>query len=95
MELKRLLLGRRLATHEQAEQKIGAVAGVPAIGLDGLASSSYGPEAALSILIPLGALGVTYIGPVVMVILVCSRSCTSRTVRRLPPTPRAGIVHRR
>jgi amino acid transporter len=67
--LKRLLLGRRLASHEQAEQKLGVVAGVPAIGLDGLASSSYGPEAALSILIPLGALGVAYIGPIILVIL--------------------------
>jgi amino acid transporter len=69
MQLKRLLLGRRLATHEQAEQRIGVVAGIPAIGLDGLASSSYGPEAALTILIPLGAAGPAYIGPVALVIL--------------------------
>ena len=69
MGLKSLLLGRRLATHEQAEQKIGPAAGVPAIGLDGLASSSYGPEAALSVLIPLGAAGLYYIGPIILVIL--------------------------
>src|SRR5215212_701724 len=69
MSFKRLLLGRRLATHEQAEQKIGVVAGIPAIGLDGLASSAYGPEAALTILIPLGAAGLVYIGPIVLVIL--------------------------
>src|SRR5215204_7083021 len=69
MSLARLLLGRRLASHEQAEQKIGVTAGVPAIGLDALASSSYGPEAALAILIPLGAAGLGYIGPIVLVIL--------------------------
>jgi amino acid transporter len=69
MAFMRLLLGRRLATHEQAEQKIGVVAGVPSIGLDGLASSSYGPEAALAILIPVGAAGLHYIGPIVGVIL--------------------------
>src|SRR5215213_589729 len=69
MALKRLLFGRRLATHEQAEQKIGVLAGVPSIGLDGLASSSYGPEAALTILIPLGAVGLFYIGPIILVIL--------------------------
>src|SRR3954471_16956281 len=69
MRLVRLFLGRRLATLEQAEQKIGPLAGVPAIGLDGLASSAYGPEAALAVLIPLGAAGLTYIGPVVLVIL--------------------------
>src|SRR5215211_2812478 len=69
MWLKRLILGRRLATHEQDEQKIGVVAGVPAIGLDALASSSYGPEATLTILIPVGAAGVAYVGPIVLVIL--------------------------
>src|SRR3954447_6018582 len=69
MNLKRLLLGRRLATREQAEQKIGVLAGIPAIGLDGLASSAYGPEAALTILIPLGAAGLVYVGPIVLVIL--------------------------
>src|SRR5215208_1167681 len=69
MALKRLIFGRRLATHEQDEQKIGVAAGVPAIGLDALASSSYGPEAALTILIPLGALGLAYVGPIVGVIL--------------------------
>src|SRR5829696_9418690 len=67
--LWRIILGRRLATHEQAEQKIGVLAGVPSIGLDGLASSSYGPEAALTILIPLGAVGLFYIGPIILVIL--------------------------
>jgi amino acid transporter len=69
MQLKRLLLGRRLATHEQAEQKIGVMAGIPAIGLDGLASSAYGPEAAMTILIPLGAAGLFYIGPIILIIL--------------------------
>src|SRR3712207_5334280 len=63
------ILGRPLASHEHEEQKIGPVAGVPAIGLDGLASSSYGPEAALSVLIPLGVLGLSYIGPIMLVIL--------------------------
>jgi amino acid transporter len=70
MAILRFLLGRRLASHEQAERKIGVVAGVPALGLDGLASSSYGPEAALAILIPLGAAGLAYIGPVIIAILV-------------------------
>src|SRR3954451_9749828 len=69
MSIARLLLGRRLASREQSEQRIGVIAGVPALGLDGLASSAYGPEAALAVLIPLGALGVVYIGPVVLIIL--------------------------
>lgn len=70
MFLVRLLLGRRLATSEQAEQKLGVLAGVPALGLDGLASSAYGPEALLVVLIPLGAAGLRYVGPITLVILV-------------------------
>ena len=65
MKLFDILLGRRLANREQQERKIGWFAGVPALGLDGLGSSSYGPEAALTILIPLGAAGVAWIGWVI------------------------------
>src|SRR5438270_5168672 len=48
---------------------MGVAAGVPAMGLDGLTSSAYGPEAALTILLPLGAAGLAYIGPITLVIL--------------------------
>jgi hypothetical protein len=54
----RLLLGRPLANTEHRERKIGAFEGVPAIGLDGLGSSSYGPEAALTAMVALGALSI-------------------------------------
>ena len=50
-----LVLGRRLANRESKARKIGAFEGLPAMGLDGLGSSAYGPEAALTILMPLGA----------------------------------------
>jgi amino acid transporter len=69
MSILRLLLGRRLATDEQAERKIGVISGVPALGLDGLASSAYGPEALLTILIPIGAASLYYVGPLILVIL--------------------------
>lgn len=39
------------------------------LGLDALASAAYGPEAALTILIPLGALGIGYIWPISVVII--------------------------
>src|SRR5882724_9114083 len=69
MSVWSLVLGRPLATDEQEQQKIGPMAGVPAMGLDGLTSSAYGPEAALTILLPLGAAGLSYIGPIMLVIL--------------------------
>ena len=40
------------------------------MGLDGLGSSSYGPEAALTIMIPLGAAGLDWITPVMAVIVL-------------------------
>jgi amino acid transporter len=64
------LLGRRLATWEADHVKIGAMRGVPVLGLDALASAAYGPEAALAILIPIGAAGLGYIRPLTLIILV-------------------------
>ena len=59
-----LLLGRRLANSEQDTRKLGWFEAVAAMGLDGLGSASYGPEAALAIMIPLGAASLDWIAPV-------------------------------
>ena len=63
------LLGKPIASQDADEQKIGAAAGVAVLGLDGLSSAAYGPEAALTLLLPLGVLGLAYIGPITLVIL--------------------------
>lgn len=65
----RFLLGRQLANRESRERQIGVLEGVPAMGLDGLSSSAYGPEAAMSILVAAGAAGLGYIGPIMLCIL--------------------------
>jgi amino acid transporter len=67
--LARFLRGRPLANWEGRSREIGVAEGVPALGLDGLSSSAYGPEAALSILVVAGAAGLAELGPVVLVIL--------------------------
>ncbi len=64
-----LLLGRPLATSEERAEHIGPVAGIPIFGLDALSSAAYGPEAALTLLIPLGVLGVKEIVPISLAIL--------------------------
>src|SRR5580692_9918012 len=69
MSVLDFFFGRRLASDEQDSQKIGVLAGLPALGLDGLSSSAYGPEAALTILLPLGVIGLNYILPITGVIL--------------------------
>ncbi len=65
-----LLFGRPLATSEERAEHIGPIAGIPIFGLDALSSAAYGPEAALTLLIPLGLLGVHYIVPVIAAIVV-------------------------
>jgi len=67
--LLNLLLGRPLATSEERGESIGPVAGIPIFGLDALSSAAYGPEAALTLLIPLGLLGVKEIVPISAAIL--------------------------
>jgi hypothetical protein len=64
MDLVDLLLGRPLATEEEKAERIGPAKGVPIFGLDALSSAAYGPEAALTLLIPLGVAGVAYIVPI-------------------------------
>src|SRR5208282_2433743 len=53
-----------LRTSEERAEHIGPLAGIPVFGLDALSSAAYGPEAALTLLIPLGMMGVGTIVPV-------------------------------
>ena len=63
------IFGRRLASSEEDEQRIGPLAGVPVLGLDALSSAAYGPEAALTLLLPLGALGLGHVVPITGIII--------------------------
>jgi amino acid transporter len=58
------LFGSPLPTTDERAERIGPMAGIPIFGLDALSSAAYGPEAALTILMPLGAAGVAYIVPI-------------------------------
>ncbi len=69
MALTDVVFGRMLATDEEEEQRVGVLAGIPMLGLDALGSAAYGPEAALTLLIPLGAAGLDYIGPISALII--------------------------
>ena len=66
----RVIFGRRLKTSEGGEQKVGALPGVPILGLDALGSASYGPEAALTILLPAGVAGLYYFPALIGAILL-------------------------
>jgi amino acid transporter len=70
MSITDFLIGRPLANSEQRAEQIGPAAGIPIFGLDALSSAAYGPEAALTLLIPLGLMGVRYIVPITFAIIV-------------------------
>ena len=65
-----LVVGKPLATTEERAEHIGPIAGIPVFGLDALSSAAYGPEAALTLLIPLGLTGIQHIVPISFAIIV-------------------------
>src|ERR1700757_2832225 len=64
-----LVVGKPLATSEERPEHIGPIAGIPVFGLDALSSAAYGPEAALTLLIPLGLAGIQHIVPISLAII--------------------------
>jgi len=70
MSILDVLLGKPLATSDERAEQVGASAGIPIFGLDALSSAAYGPEAALTLLLPLGAAGIAYIVPISASIIV-------------------------
>ena len=69
MSLIEFVAGKPLATTEERAEHIGAISGIPVFGLDALSSAAYGPEAALTLLIPLGAAGIAHIVPISFAII--------------------------
>jgi amino acid transporter len=70
MSIADQIFGRPLATSEERAEHIGVAEGIPIFGLDGLTSAAYGPEAAMTLLIPLGVVGSEYGWRIIAAILV-------------------------
>src|ERR1700694_5353048 len=64
-----VLFGRPLASSEDEGQRITPLQGISTFGLDALSSAAYGPEASLTILLPVGRVGVLYIVPLTAAIV--------------------------
>jgi amino acid transporter len=95
LSVREVILGRRLANRESGDRKIGAYEGIPAMGLDGFASSAYGPEAALAVLAALGAASTRYIGWVMLPILALLAILFAsyyQTIRAYPTSGGAYVV---
>jgi amino acid transporter len=70
MSLADLLFGRPLPSSDEKKERIGWLEGIPTFGLDALSSAAYGPEAALTVLLPLGIAGLAHILPLTASIIV-------------------------
>src|SRR5262245_32266610 len=70
MAIAERLFGRPLRSDEESDEQIGPLTGVPVLGLDAPASASYGPEAALTVLIVAGAAASTSFVPISGAIVV-------------------------
>src|SRR5580700_1493503 len=87
MKIPDLLFGKPLAASDERAEQLGIAAGVPIFGLDALSSAAYGPEAALTLLIPLGAAGLAYILPIstsIIVLLVIVYFSYRQTIAAYP-----------
>ncbi|MBV9489068.1 MAG: APC family permease [Verrucomicrobia bacterium] len=62
------VLGRPLASDEDKDERVGSLAGISVFGLDALSSAAYGPEAALTVLIPLGVAGLGFSLPITIAV---------------------------
>ena len=70
VNLRTFLFGRPIRDEEAETEHLGPVTGVPVLGLDALASAAYGPEAALTVLLGVGALATSLIRPILALIVV-------------------------
>jgi len=87
MPLADILFGCPLASEEDPGQRVSAAQGVPIFGLDALSSAAYGPEAALTILLPLGLAGIVHIVPLrtaIIVLLAIVYSSYRQTIAAYP-----------
>src|SRR5579864_9032496 len=90
MSWRDLILGRTLATSQERAEQVSPAAGIPIFGLDALSSAGYGPEAALTILIPAGALGIAYIVPISSSIVVLLAILYFSYMQTIPAYPNGG-----
>src|SRR2546429_8998158 len=90
MRLLELLLGRPLRSDEETVERIGVLTAIPVLGLDALASASYGPEAALTVLIPLGPSAPVWVRPIALAIVGLLLLVALSYAQTLPAYPNGG-----
>jgi amino acid transporter len=90
VRLLELLLGRPLRSDEEDVERIGVLTGIPVLGLDALASASYGPEAALTVLLPLAGAATVWIRPITLAIVALLAVVALSYAQTIPAYPNGG-----
>ena len=85
------IIGRPLASWEGENESLSVWTGVPVLGLDALASTGYGPEAALTVLMPLSVPGLHYF-PVIVIFIWLSSSRSTCHIGRPRPLIREAVA---
>lgn len=83
-------LGRPLTLRARKKEALTVITGVPALGLDALASTAYGPEAALMILLPLGTVGLHYFFVITLCIIIVLLSLYFSYLQTAKAYPQGG-----
>jgi hypothetical protein len=87
VKLRELLFGRPLRSDEGDVERVGFFTAIPILGLDALSSAAYGPEALLTVLLPLGAAASSHALPLtfcIVAMLVVVAFSYGQTIRAYP-----------
>src|SRR6201993_4802806 len=90
MALWDLLFGRPLRTREEAVEELGPLSAIPVLGLDALSSAAYGPEAALTVLLPLGAIASAHLGSLMLCVGAVLVAVALSYGQTIPAYPNGG-----
>src|SRR3954467_3870973 len=90
VRLMEVLFGRPLRTEEEQVEQVGPARAIPVLGLDALGSASYGPEAAMTVLLPVGAAASGYIGWISACIILVLFAVFVSYLQTIPAYPQGG-----
>ena len=93
--LRRMLIGRRIATEREIHERIGPFKGLAVFASDNISSSAYATEEIMRVLVFAGAGALVLTMPLTIAIVVLLAIVVTATSRRSGPIPRRRLVHRR
>ncbi|MGM9452185.1 APC family permease [Legionella bozemanae] len=90
MSLIDKILGKPLTLKSKKKQELSVLTGVPALGLDALSSTAYGPEAALTVLLPAGIIGLHHFFTISLFVVLVLMSLYFSYMQVIAAYPQGG-----